>query len=140
MLLTLAWFNYIRYYSLPLRHSRDYTHSQSHSIIYRTKGQQDSHDITMPEFQNCVCVYLYFSLASHFSSQISDTQTVMITCEAARLPALPRLPASTLCYLGEPLRLPVGESVLHENIPTYRIKVFNIQSFRTWHDGSIIYC
>lgn len=60
MLLTLALFNYIRYYSLPLRHSRDYTHVR--------KGQQDSHDITMPEFQNCVCVYLYFSLASHFSS------------------------------------------------------------------------
>lgn len=28
----------------------------------------------------------YVNLASQFDSQISDTQTVMITCEAARLP------------------------------------------------------
>lgn len=45
------------------------------------------------------------NLASHFSLQISDTQIAMITCEAARLPAFP---VSTICYLGEPLPLPVG--------------------------------
>lgn len=45
------------------------------------------------------------SPASHLSLQISDTQIVMITCEAARLPAFP---VSTICYLGEPLPLAVG--------------------------------
>lgn len=54
------------------------------------KDQQDSRYVTMPEAQtaNGVCAYIYTILVSQFDSQISDTQAVMITCEAARLPGI----------------------------------------------------
>lgn len=54
------------------------------------KGQKDSYDVTMPEVQTCERSMRIFNviLASQSDSQISDTQTVTITCEAARLPGL----------------------------------------------------